>query len=221
MGNSDFIDTLISDVGLLTNSEELEGSADMLDVLKVMIFTNLLGPINRKVKASVDGESFMILLVEEAFVSLDKEPRWRTSSERSFESSISSSEEGDDLVSDTVSFSDRKLEMEVVGEKQEGGREETRQFREYNGVRSNFSRNNVDSCINPLHIKKGEIVTITEEEGHDSEQMNKSRKSDTYSDNSISRVACSVEKANEHLSAVEAPRVEHLSAIEACKGTNN
>lgn len=68
---SRFIDELLSDIGTLINPDSLQAKHDKFDVIRLMAFTNLLGSINRKIRACVDGEFFNILVVEEASVSLD------------------------------------------------------------------------------------------------------------------------------------------------------
>lgn len=63
-----FIEALLSDIGNIALPDILEENTERYEVLKIMIFTNLLGPIRRKIKASVDGDMFNIMVVEETFV---------------------------------------------------------------------------------------------------------------------------------------------------------
>lgn len=50
----------------------LNENPERLEVTKIMVFTNLLGPINRKIHACVDGVSFNIMVVEDVSISLEK-----------------------------------------------------------------------------------------------------------------------------------------------------
>lgn len=64
--NTKFIDSLLSDMGLMVNSEKIDPNPQRLDVTSMMIFTSLLRPIARKVSACVDGTNYTILISEEA-----------------------------------------------------------------------------------------------------------------------------------------------------------
>src|SRR4051812_29560853 len=68
----------------------MEGKQVRLDVTSLMIFTNLLETINRKVAVSIDGVWFNILVKEDVTVNVgDKEESWAGSE-------FSSEEVGDD-----------------------------------------------------------------------------------------------------------------------------
>lgn len=72
MRNKSFLESLLSDVGSLVNGDCLELNPERLDVTSVMVFTNHLGIISKKIKVSVDGEIFTILVIEDSTVSWDK-----------------------------------------------------------------------------------------------------------------------------------------------------
>lgn len=55
MRNSKFCEVLLSGVGVLANWKNLEEKPSRLDVTKLMIFTYIVGPINRTISACVDG----------------------------------------------------------------------------------------------------------------------------------------------------------------------
>lgn len=69
--NSRFIDVLLSDIGTLINPDSLQANHDRYNVIRLIVFTNLLSSINRRIRACVDGEFFNILVVEKASVSPD------------------------------------------------------------------------------------------------------------------------------------------------------
>lgn len=70
--NTSFLETILADIGTLANNDKLDEKSDRLNVLKVMVFTNQLGLINRKINACVDGGIFSILVMEDVSVSYDK-----------------------------------------------------------------------------------------------------------------------------------------------------
>lgn len=47
--NSKFIESLISDVGMLVNGDKIVLNKERMNVTSVMIFTNILGPISLKI----------------------------------------------------------------------------------------------------------------------------------------------------------------------------
>lgn len=66
-----FIESLISDVGVLLNGDKTVLNKERMDVTSVMIFTNPLGAISLKINACADGVSFLILVSEEPSVSME------------------------------------------------------------------------------------------------------------------------------------------------------
>ncbi|XP_058768749.1 uncharacterized protein LOC131642531 [Vicia villosa] len=78
--NRRFCEILLSDIGVVVNGEELEGNQIRMDVTNVMVFTNQIESINRKIVACVDGEMYSILVKEDVMVRAgDLEEVWSES----------------------------------------------------------------------------------------------------------------------------------------------
>lgn len=106
--NMKFCKELLSDVGVLENCKYLEEKPARLDVIKLMIFTYIVGPINRTISVCVDGVWFKILIVEDISISMHKE---EGSSSESYSSSEESNEGGDSL--EYVSGGEEAVEREI------------------------------------------------------------------------------------------------------------
>lgn len=70
--NKTFIDSLLLDVGMMIKGDSLEPNPERLIVISLMVFTNLLGSISKKIRPSVDGELFNIIISEDPMVYWDK-----------------------------------------------------------------------------------------------------------------------------------------------------
>lgn len=82
-------EALLSNVGIMANSQSLEEKSSRLDVTKLMIFTDNIGPINRIINVCVDGDWIKILLVEDVVVSLQKDDGIKSENDYSSEESDS------------------------------------------------------------------------------------------------------------------------------------
>lgn len=85
--NKKFCEALLFDVGILANSKSLEEKITRMDVTKIMVFTDNMGPINKTINVSVDGEWRKILLVEDVFVSSENRDKIISDSELSLDES--------------------------------------------------------------------------------------------------------------------------------------
>lgn len=83
--NTKFIESLLSDVGMLVNGKNIVLNPERMDVSSVMIFNNILGPISLKINVCVDGETFAILMSEEPTVSMETSGHTKSESEFSSE----------------------------------------------------------------------------------------------------------------------------------------
>lgn len=83
MRNQGFIEELLADIGVVAHNDFFKFKPERLDVSKIMVFTNLLGSINREIQTCIDGISFNILVVEDLSVSLEKDIKQNLGSESS------------------------------------------------------------------------------------------------------------------------------------------
>lgn len=109
--NSRFLESLLADIGYLANPKSVDDKAEIMDVIRIMIFTNQIGPISRKINACVDGEIFTLMLIEDDSVSIDK---GGLSSASSSSSELMEDEDGSFL-------SDSETEEGRVGRADDGG----------------------------------------------------------------------------------------------------
>lgn len=151
----------------------------------------------------MDGENFMIMVVEDASVPFDKDSKSTSGSERSSESS---EEEGEDMAPNSISVVDWKPEEAEDGKKRDCNVEATNLQRRYNDVRAVISKEDVENCTNSLGKETNPIM---EKEGYGSDQSLKSRESKGYISESISRVAGTVEKDFERKNVNEVRRVSY------------
>lgn len=94
----------------------LEENLGRLDVPKIMVFTNFLGPISRKIQACVNGVSFNIMMVEDVYVSLEKGKKFNVGS-------ISPTTQSNDDDVDTTSDSCGIWEVDATRDSEERGKE--------------------------------------------------------------------------------------------------
>lgn len=189
--NENFLDALISDIGIVAQKNHSEAYVDKFNVMKIMIFTNHQGTINRRVKGCVDGENFMILVAEESSVSLEKDSLSSSGLERA---SNSSEDEGDEGASDSLSIVDSKAEEAVDGDQSEGEEETTKLLQQYNEVTVALPDEAARICSKLGDKPKDHIM---EKEGFESEQRPKSSDTEGYFSETISRVAGTVEENSE------------------------
>ncbi|XP_058726994.1 uncharacterized protein LOC131598405 [Vicia villosa] len=91
--NRRFCESLLSDIGVVAKGDCMEGKQIRLDVTSLLIFTNLLDTINRKVAVSIEGVWYDILVKEDVTVKVgDKEESW-AGSEFSLEEAITDGKE--------------------------------------------------------------------------------------------------------------------------------
>lgn len=70
--NLKFVESLLADIGVVSNGETLEEITKRLDVTKLLIFTSEVDLINNQIQACADREWFNIIIKEEAQMSAMK-----------------------------------------------------------------------------------------------------------------------------------------------------
>lgn len=186
MRKTNFVEEILSDIGTLANPNSLDEKTERFDVLKVMIFTYLLGPIRRKLTANIDGEAFSILVVEETSVTCDRVKKQRFGAEsESFEdfgddggdsNSLSASED----VAEEASTGDGDVrERSVMVTNRQG---------KYGDVIRDFT--NLGNSLDLTTTTGNREAICLGKEGSLSELKSKKRHYDIHSLDSSSRVGC-------------------------------
>lgn len=132
MRNKKFCEALLSDVGFMENSQSLEEKSLRLDVTKLMIFTDNIGPINRNINVCMDGGWYKVLIVEDVSVSINKEDGIKSENDFSSEDSDGG---GDTLEYDSGGEEAVKKEDHTTGQKEGRGDDDDQQATS-EGVRS-------------------------------------------------------------------------------------